>query len=186
MSPPPGQGERVHHRPCPGVEVEAIEITQHGLGMRGSHRRVLGAGWGFSCHWVRAVGDGDDQACIVRKPVAAAAPVRDGGLRADLYPSAKVTGLGHGGLVPGHLDGPEEPEPPEQVHPVGALCRDGPAHCLEIVQVLADRVDNGPVGADDPVRLPEVARVLEPAHSSDDESHEVPLVTPCPSHGRQP
>src|SRR5674476_1596751 len=73
---------------------------------------------------------------------------------ANLQPPGEVPRLGPCCPVPGHPDRPQEPEPPQQVHPVGARRRCRPPRRLKLFEVGRNRLDLNAVDVQEPVRLP--------------------------------
>ncbi len=95
-------------------------------------------------------------------------------LASDLDPPAEVTGLHAGGLIPSHVDGPQEPEPPQQRQPVRALRRRGSPAGLQVVQESPDRADRRPRRIKQPVRLERIRRCLQPTLLGNHQGRQVP------------
>ena len=171
----PDHREGVDHRPRPRIDLEVVEAAQHALTMDSRCRRVRGARRSLTSHRVRGSRHRSDRPLTASRLAICPTPVRKRRLAADLDPSTEVTGLDPGGLIPRHLNGPQEPEPPQQVHPIRALRGDGPPCGLEFVQILTDRPDNTTVGIDKPIRPPRVARLLEAPNPRHNQRREIPF-----------
>ena len=120
------QRKRVDHRPRPGLAVELVEPSQHALAMASCAGRILVARLGFSRHRVR---DARISAGML-------------GLLGDPNPTGEVACLGSSGVVPRHVDRPQEPEPAQQVHAVRPLGQSRPPGRLQIPQPRRDQLDH--------------------------------------------
>lgn len=102
-------------------------------------------------------------------------------LARDQKPATEIAGLDASRPVPGDLDGPQKPEPSQQVQAVGAGRRLRPACCLQIPQIGGDRFHRNPEalhdalhgppppGRDEQVRNEVLDRVrLQPGLAADD------------------
>ena len=74
----------------------------------------------------------------------------------ELDPAAEVPRLDPGRLVPRHFQRPQEPEPAQQVHPIGALRRRRMPTRLKVPQMLRDRDDYRPRPIMESIWLPRV------------------------------
>ena len=88
-------------------------------------------------------------------------------------PSAEVAGLCPSCLIPGDLDGPQEPEPAQEVHRIGALRRVRTARCLQVLQKRRHRGHRITSGIDDSDGLPQVATGNDPARPRHDQHREI-------------
>ena len=115
--PRPGQRERVHDRPRPGLQMICVEAAADRLAVRRRRRRVL-----------------------PRRTSRPAVP-RQARTVSELKMPAEVPGLGPGRLVPRDAHRPGEPEPAQQRKRVRPLRRRRTARRLQVPQVLRYRPD---------------------------------------------
>ena len=98
-------------------------------------------------------------------------PRRAGPACRHLQPPAKVPGLGPRRPVPRHADGPQEPEPAQQIHAIRTQRRRRTASCLQVAEVPESprppaRPPGPPAGTDPPGCPPPAAtRPREPPAS---------------------
>ena len=157
-SPPrPVKRERVDQRPAARIQVKVVEGPQHRLGMRANRRRIRHA----SRNGRHA------------SPVTAT-PVRPGLLPGNLQPPGEIAGLRTGCLIPRHPDRPQEPEPPQQVHAIGADRGLGPARRQKISEESRDGSHRRSVSADQPVRLVTITRRRQPAVLGNHQRRQIP------------
>ena len=121
----PGQRERVHHRPGPGLEMEVVEAAQHALAMRRRDRRIPGARV-TACRSPRSPRRGRPPTRVPRhrRPdtANAAAPACPRPATTGRNPAPRP-GSPRSQLDP---DRPQEPEPAQQIHPIRPLRRRRP------------------------------------------------------------
>jgi hypothetical protein len=75
--------------------------------------------------------------------------------------------------LPRHVDGPQEPEPPQQVHPVGTGRGHRASRRLKVPQVDRDRLDHHAVRVDQPVGLPHIVGVDQSADPRHDDGRQI-------------
>jgi hypothetical protein len=78
-------------------------------------------------------------------------------------------------LIPPHPGRPAEPEPPQQVHPIGLLRGRGPPGRLQISQVNLDMPDDLTRRIDQPIRIPRTTRGLKETRRRHDEACHIPM-----------
>jgi hypothetical protein len=150
-----GQRERVDHRPGARLQVEVVEPAQHRLAMRHRRRRIPATANRLAGHRIhtRPGPCPHHRANItVRAP-----PVRPDRLVHDLQPATEIAGLHPSRLIPGHPQRPQEPKPPQQIHPVRTLSgRRSPAR-RQLGEIRRDRRDDRTAGVNQPIRLKQIA-----------------------------
>ena len=143
--PRPVKRERVDQRPAARIQMKVVEGPQHRLGMRTHRRRI------------RPSRNGCPAAAVT------AAPMRPGLLPGNLQPPGEIAGLGTSRPIPSHPGRPQEPEPPEQVHPIGTNRGLRPARRQQIPEESRGAGRDHPVSIDQPVRLVTITRRHHPA-----------------------
>ncbi len=133
----PGQRERVHDRPGPGLQVIGVEAAADRLAVRNCRRREPSRRRPLPRHH------------LGRGRLSA-------GLAGELEVPAEVPGLDPRRLVPRDIHGPREPEPAQQRQRIRPLRRRGPPGRLQVPQELRHRHDTPAARAAQVVRLPQI------------------------------
>ena len=184
------QRERIHHRTRPGLEVEIVELAQHALAMRRGRRRITTAWPWLASHPVRCPplgrGHGDVSSRLADGPVPLRPPARADWLGCDLDPPAEVPSLAAGRLIPRHPGRPAEPEPPQQVHPIGPLGRHRAPCRLQVPQENRHRLDDLARRIDQPKRIPRIAGGLKETSRRDHKACHIPVKITCSGHDQGP
>ena len=157
-APPPRsiQRERVDDRPAARREMELIETAQHRLGVR-PHRPRVGH--------------------RSRRPVGHlvwSAPVRARRLARHQHPAAEIAGFDACHPIPRNLDRPQKPEPPQQIHPVGAQRRIRSPRGLQVSEIRRHRLHRRPSRVDQPVRQPRIGRLLQRTRQRHHQPSQIP------------
>lgn len=166
LAPSPVQG-RVQHRAGTGVTVKIVEASQHRFAVR-AHRRRIRPVPGRCCPLAGRCG---------LFPIA---PVRPRRLAGDLQPAAEIPRLDPCRPVPADTQGPAEPEPPQQIEPIGAGRGRRAARSLQVPQERRHRLDHRPVGVHQPDRIPPVTGGH---HPTDLRHHQARQICPRLLHG---
>lgn len=179
-------GKGVHDRPRPGFEVELVEAPQHGLAVRPGGCCVLRARSCLSGETVRGSGRPGRRGSAGRPRAFCYAPVgRPDRLRGSLEPPGEVPRLHSRGLVPGHFHRPQEPEPTQQRHPVGALRGLRPAGAVEVRKKSGHRGNRVPRWVKQPIGLEGVPCRLECSLLGNYQCREIPRPV-LGNHGKGP
>ena len=100
-------------------------------------------------------------------------PVRTNRFGRELHPPREVPRLGARGAFPGHFDHPEEPEPPQKVHPVGTKSGRRTPRRLKVGEVDTDRVHRISFGVDELEGFPRIVSREQPTCLHYDHRHHV-------------
>ena len=120
---------------------------------------------------------------------------RPGGLAGHLQPPAKVPGIGSRRLIPRHLDGPQEPEPAQQIHAIRPDSRRRTASSQQVAEIGGDRRHRPARRVDQPIRVCLATGLLQRPGRGNQQPCQVPQFSPLSimttdhkpaSAGRQP
>ena len=103
-------------------------------------------------------------------------------LACQLKPAAEVPGLDPSRLIPIHPQGPHEPEPAQQIHPIGTLCCRWPPTRGQLGEERRHRDDHRTVAVNEPVRHEQVARHLKRAVLRHHQPGQLPRHVPVVDH----
>jgi hypothetical protein len=109
-------------------------------------------------------------------------------MRADslvtaLDPAAEIPGLQLSRSIPTDVDRPQEPEPAQQIHSIGALRGRRTTRSLQVTQIAGDRTDHPTRGVHQPIRLERIRRVLKRPATRHHQRRQIPRYIRCFDHG---
>jgi hypothetical protein len=162
------QGEGVHHRPPPRLDVKLVETSQHGLTVGAGSGRVHRPRRCLPGHRVRTPElpglhrrASRTDTCHPRIELGPSCSGRPDRFASNLDPPTEIPSLRPGDLIPSHVDCPQEPVPAQQGHPVRPQRgRRSPA-ALQVTEEGGDRTDGLAVRVKQPIRLEWIASWLE-------------------------
>ena len=154
----PIQRKRVQRRPRPHVAMKVVEGPQHRLAMRPHRRRIAGP---------------DSRGHRVSGYLRVT-PMRPPRLPRDLHPHSEIPGLRPRRLIPCHPYSPAEPQPPQQIHPIGPQRRRRPRSGLQLSQKRRHPRDGHPLGVQHLKRRPRITTGDQPSHLRDNHSGDIP------------
>ena len=164
-SPRPVQRKRVDHRPGTRIQMEVVERPQHRLAVS-PHRRRVGL-----------------LALLRLRINGRPSPVRTKWLSRHQHPPRKVASLDPSRPLPRNLDRPQEPEPPQQIHPVRPNRCFRPPRGLQVTEESGRCIHDGAGRVDQPERHPRIVGLHQRAdHRHRQDCHVAPLL-PIDRHG---
>jgi len=189
-SPAADQRERIHDRAAARVQMKGIETAQHRFTVRHRRRRVLRPRRRFARHRIRDTGPPgtagrrrpSSRRDRARPILTGPPPMRADSLVTALDPAAEIPRLDLSRSIPTDVDRPQEPEPAQQIHPIGASRGRRPTGRLQVTQITRDRPDDPTRGVHQSIRLEQIPRRDKRPATRNHQRRQIPRHIRCFDH----